>query len=117
MNGASQDKSEPDARGAGRPSLRDEHALMMREVTSRAHAVTSEADEGRWPKPELRELLNYLHLEVLRQFLDEEWLLFRVVRHAPEELARLRRDHLELRLAIEVLDQAAATNDGAAGWS
>jgi uncharacterized protein (DUF2249 family) len=89
----------------------------MREVTTRAQAVTSEADEGRWPQPQLRELLNYLHLEVLRQLVDEEWLLFRVVRHAPDELARLRRDHLELRLAIEVLDQAAATGGGTEGLS
>lgn len=103
-----------DARTA---SLKNEHALLMREVTARAQAVTSAADEGRWPKTQLRELLNYLHLEVLRQVVEEEWLLFRVVRHAREDLARLRREHLELRLAIEIIDQAAATGGEPGGLS
>jgi uncharacterized protein (DUF2249 family) len=35
-------------------------------------------------------------------------LLFGSGCHAPEELARLRRDHLELRLAIDMLARAAA---------
>ena len=103
------------AQDAHTASLKDQHALLMREVIARARAVTSAADEGRWPKAQLHELLNYLHLEVLRQVVEEEWLLFRAVRHASEDLARLRREHLELRLAIEVLDQAAATGGRAAG--
>ena len=97
-------------------SLREEHALLMREVTARGETVLREADEGRWPQHELRELLNYLHLEVLRQVTDSEWLLFRAAHRSPDELARLRRDHLELRLAIDVLTQAAATG-GADGLS
>jgi uncharacterized protein (DUF2249 family) len=94
-------------------SLRDEHELLMHEVNSRAEMVLREADEGRWPEHQLRELLNYLHLEVLRQVTDSEWLLFRTAYQAPDELARLRRDHLELRLAIDALTQAAATGGGA----
>jgi uncharacterized protein (DUF2249 family) len=104
-------------RDAAKQSLKDEHALLMREVTARAEAVISAADQDRWPQQQLRELLNYLHLEILRQVTEEEWLLFRVVRHAPDQLARLRHDHLELRLAIEVLDQAAATAGGYKGLS
>jgi hypothetical protein len=100
--------------GASVPAtLHDEHALLIREVTSRALAVLSEADEGRWPQQQLQELLNYLRLEVLQQIVDEEWLLFRAAHHAPLELARLRRDHLELRLAIDVLAQAAAAGESA----
>ncbi|PZS12891.1 MAG: hypothetical protein DLM57_17935 [Pseudonocardiales bacterium] len=117
MSDTSQGNSELEGPSAARASLKDEHALMLGDVTSRAQAVTSNADEGRWPQPELRELLNYLHLEVLRQLVDEEWLLFRVVRHAPEQLEQLRRDHLELRLAIELLDQAAATGGSTEGLS
>jgi uncharacterized protein (DUF2249 family) len=98
-------------------TLRQEHALLMREVNTRAEMVLREADEGRWPQSELRELLNYLHLEVLRQVTDTEWLLFRTAHRAPDELARLRRDHLELRLAIDVLTQAAATGGSADGPS
>lgn len=98
-------------------SLREEHALLMREVTARAQAVITGVGEDRWPESQLRELLNYLHLEVLRQVLEEEWLLFRAVRPASDQLARLRRDHLELRVAVEVLDQAAATAGSAEGMS
>jgi uncharacterized protein (DUF2249 family)/hemerythrin-like domain-containing protein len=112
--GAADNQQAQDARTA---SLKDEHALLMREVTARALAVTSAANEGRWPETQLRELLNYLHLEVLRQVVEEEWLLFRVVRHASEDLARLRREHLELRLSIEVLDQATATSGRHGGLS
>src|SRR4051794_19356650 len=107
----------PQAQDARTASLKDEHALLMREVGARAEAVTSVADHGRWPEAPLRELLNYLHLEVLRQVVEEEWLLFRVVRHAAEDLARLRHEHLELRMAIEVLDQAAATGGEPSGLS
>lgn len=112
--GTHENRQAQDARTA---SLKDEHALLMREVTARAQAVTSAADEGHWPETQLRELLNYLHLEVLRQVVEEEWLLFRAVRHASEDLARLRREHLELRLAIEVLDQAVATGSKPGGLS
>ena len=100
-----------------RTLLKDEHALLLREVTTRAHAVTAEADQGRWPQPQLRELLNYLHLEILRQVVEEEWLLFRAVRHATDDLARLRHEHHGLRAAIEVLDLAAATADSSEGLS
>ncbi len=110
MSDTAQDNTQnPQTQGASTASLRDEHALLMRDVRLRAQAVISNADEGRWPELELRELLNYLHLEVLRQVVEEEWLLFRLIRHASDELARMRREHLELRLAIEELDQAAAT--------
>lgn len=91
------------------PTLSDEHALLLREVTSRAEAVLREADEDRWPERQLRALVDYLHLEVLQQVVDEEWLVFRLAHHAADELARLRREHLELRQAIDALAQAATT--------
>lgn len=93
---------------AAASSLSEEHAALGREVTTRAEAVLRKADEGHWPQSELPALVDYLHLEVLRQVVDEEWLLFRAARHAPDELARLRRDHLELRLIVEALAQAQA---------
>jgi uncharacterized protein (DUF2249 family) len=117
MSDAGNARSDTEERGASKVSLHDEHAMLVREVTMRAQAVTAEADQGSWPQAQLRELLNYLHLEVLRQLVDEEWLLFRVVRHAPGELDRLSRDHLEIRLAIEVLDQAAANGGSPDGLS
>jgi uncharacterized protein (DUF2249 family) len=48
---------------------------------------------------------------------DEEWLLFRAAHHTPDELALLRREHLELHLAVEELAEAAATRGQAGGWS
>jgi uncharacterized protein (DUF2249 family) len=88
-------------------TLAEEHAQLLSEVSARAEALLREVGEGRWPILPLRELVDYLHLELLQQVVDEEWLLFRSAYHAPDELARLRRDHLELRLAIDVLAQAA----------
>jgi uncharacterized protein (DUF2249 family) len=93
---------------AGATTLAEEHAQLLSEVSARADVLVREAAEDRWPILPLRELVDYLHLEVLQQVVDEEWLLFRSAYHAPEELAQLRREHLELRLAIDVLAQAAA---------
>lgn len=47
--------------------------------------------------------------EVLRQIVDEEWLLFCDSHHDPQNLVQLRREHQELRRLIEVLDNAAAS--------
>lgn len=118
MNDDAHDTTEPDrpedvdaAVTGAASTLSDEHALLLREVSARAEALLREADAGRWPEQQLRSLVNYLHLEVLQQVVDEEWLLYRSAYHAPDDLARLRRDHLELRLAIEVLARAAAGGD------
>lgn len=88
-------------------TLHEEHALLRREISARANAVLDVADTGRWPQQELHELVNYLQLEVLRQVVDEEWLLFRNAREAPDELTALRAEHLALRSSIEALTQAA----------
>ena len=89
-------------------SLIDEHASLRRAVTLRAEPVLRASKHGDWPAQPLIELVNYLQLEVLRQITDEEWLLFRNARTGPDELSRLRRDHLELRLIVDRLTQAAA---------
>jgi uncharacterized protein (DUF2249 family) len=89
-------------------TLAAEHQKLLSEVSDRAGVVLRETLKDRWPRLALRELVDYLHLEVLQQVVDEEWLLFGSAYYAPEDLARLRRDHLELRLAIDVLAQAAA---------
>ncbi|HEY7008756.1 MAG TPA: hemerythrin domain-containing protein [Jatrophihabitantaceae bacterium] len=88
-------------------SLVDEHTVLRHAVHARAEPVVRAADAGNWPAAELTELVNYLQLEVLRQIADEEWLLFRTARAASDELAALRRDHLELRLSVDRLTEAA----------
>jgi uncharacterized protein (DUF2249 family) len=92
-------------------TLSGEHALLLGQVTARVDATVREIENGRWPTNELRELVNYLHLEVLRQIVDEEWLLFRTSRSTPEGLDRLRRDHLELRLTIDLLTHATMSRE------
>jgi len=87
-------------------SLVEEHAVLRQAVHARADPVIRAAATGTWPVTELNELVNYLQVEVLRQIADEEWLLFRAARSASDELAALRRDHLELRLAIDRLTEA-----------
>jgi uncharacterized protein (DUF2249 family) len=89
--------------------LSDEHALLITKITGRIDATRRAIEDTRWPDNELRELVNYLHLEVLRQIVDEEWLLFRTSRSEPEGLDRLRRDHLDLRLTVDLLTQAATS--------
>jgi uncharacterized protein (DUF2249 family) len=90
-------------------SLAEEHGVLRQAVHSRAEPVVRAAEAGTWPATELTELVNYLQLEVLRQIADEEWLLFRNARRASDEFAALRRDHLELRLSVDRLTDAATT--------
>lgn len=92
-------------------TLTGEHALLLAAVTARASAVLDGADDDRWPQEDLQELLDYLHLEVLRQIVDEEWLLFRNRHNDAEQVAKLYRDHVQLRSQIEVLADAAGTLD------
>lgn len=88
-------------------TLTGEHALLLGAATSRANAVLADADQDRWPTDALAQFLDYLHLEVLRQIVDEEWLLFRNSHHDPQRLSELRADHQELRRLIDDLSEAA----------
>ncbi len=92
----------------GQPlTLAEEHALLLEQVTVRAEHVLAALDGGRWPAPELRALAGYLRAEVLRQAADQEW---RFPAHQPgEDFARLVREHVRLRAATEVLEQAASS--------
>jgi uncharacterized protein (DUF2249 family) len=87
-------------------TLTAEHALLLEEVTKRTTDVLSETARGNWPQTELTSLLDYLHLEVLRQVVDEEWLMFGHFHHDEDNLAQLRREHLELRRVIALLADA-----------
>jgi uncharacterized protein (DUF2249 family)/hemerythrin-like domain-containing protein len=90
-------------------SLTGEHGVLRREVTARADQVLRAADAGSWPTDELRAFVDYLQLEVVRQISDEDWQIYRAARHAGEQFAQLRSQHLELRLSIDDLTQAAVS--------
>lgn len=94
-------------------TLSDEHTLLLGQVSVRADDVVTAAAEGRWPRRELRALLDYLRAEVLRQATDEESLLF-PARPAEPGVARLRWDHLKLRRAADALADAV---DGGREWT
>ena len=87
--------------------------LLLEQVAIRAEDVLAVAAQNRWPARELRRLLGYLRVEVLRQAEDEEMLLFASL-GASAGRGRLGRDHARLREAIEALERAAA-GDGT--WS
>lgn len=89
-------------------TLPDQHDYLLNEVSVRATALLAHADDGDWPDAELYQLLDYLHLEVLRQINDEEWLLFRNYHQDPKDLTPLRQDHLALRELIDTLTAAAS---------
>ena len=97
----------PEAGTGSVESLAEEHQLLVSEVATRAQAVLGRIRGGTWPTAELRALVDYLQVEVLRQLVDEEWLLYRDARHATAELNQLRSDHLDLRMTIDRLTQAA----------
>lgn len=99
------------SRPAPQPTLVAEHALLMSAVTALANEVLGETDRNRWPGDSLHQFLDYLHLEVLRQVVDEEWLLFRSSHHAPQQLAHLRDDHVALRQLVDDLNQVATDDD------
>ena len=88
-------------------TLAAEHAGLLREVTTRCKAVTSAIGPDHWPANELHRLLDYLHVEVLQQVVDEEWLLFRDWHHATDALQQLRAEHARLRRIVEKLTDAA----------
>ncbi|MEO9238160.1 MAG: DUF2249 domain-containing protein, partial [Jatrophihabitantaceae bacterium] len=83
----------------------------MADLDARADSVLSVLAGGGWPTEELHRLLDYLHVEVLRQIVDEEWLLFRTSHHQPHVLASLRQDHRQLRAAIDELTAAEHSPD------
>lgn len=93
-------------------TLAEEHALLLCQVAARIEDLLTAAEE-RWPRHELRALVGYLRTEVMRQALDEEWLLF-PNRSVPPGLDELHRDHQSLRHCTETLAQAAS---GAPGWT
>jgi uncharacterized protein (DUF2249 family)/ElaB/YqjD/DUF883 family membrane-anchored ribosome-binding protein len=103
-------EDDPQLLAVSAPStLTGEHALLLDEVTARAADLLAEADQDRWPQGELQYLLDYLHLEVLRQVVDEEWLLFRNAHNDSQKVSQLRQDHQELRRVIEGLANSAAS--------
>lgn len=91
-----------------RHRLAAEHELLLRDVVARADDVLARLDAARWPEHELAELIRYFQTEVIRQTRMEEQLLFaRRGGSSDAEFARLARDHVRIRYALEALTDAA----------
>jgi uncharacterized protein (DUF2249 family) len=89
-----------------RPTLADEHDLLLLQVAARAEVLLAALEKPAWPNTELAALLDYLRAEVLHQIHDEEALLIADRLDEPAA-ARLISDHVELRTAVELLAEAA----------
>ena len=98
--------SAPGSAGPPGITLADEHALLLQQVAVRTEELLTAAEQGRWPGPELKILVDYLRVEVLRQVVDEELLL--IANHdSYEGFAGLLHDHVRLRVLVELLAEAA----------
>ncbi|HEY6746267.1 MAG TPA: hemerythrin domain-containing protein [Mycobacteriales bacterium] len=91
-------------------TLFEEHGLLLRQVAVRAEELLAVTAGGGWPARELQALLTYMRVEVLRQAVDEERLLFPCCPPSAA-LDRLGRDHTILHLMTEML-ATAATGEG-----
>jgi uncharacterized protein (DUF2249 family) len=95
-------------------TLADEHDLLLLQVAARADAVLSLLESPAWPRAELAALLDYLRAEVLHQVCDEEALLIAGRLEEPAAAA-LIEDHVRLRIAVELLAEAAEERPGRSG--
>lgn len=96
------------------PLLIDEHAVLVEQIAARQEHVRAGLQAGDWPRTELRQLLDYLHYELLDQTVHEERLLFPLAGGcADTRVQELVAEHLALRRATEQLaDAAAPRNEG-----
>jgi uncharacterized protein (DUF2249 family) len=88
-------------------ALEHRHAQLLTEILARADDVTRQTDAGSWPCAELDRLLNYLHLQLLGQIADEQWLLFRHLHRDRPALTAALQGHEELRDQVTFLADAA----------
>ncbi|HST64019.1 MAG TPA: hemerythrin domain-containing protein [Mycobacteriales bacterium] len=99
-----------DATPDDRPlTLSEEHGLLLRQVAVRAEELLAVTADGGWPAQELQALLTYMRVEVLRQAVDEERLLFPSYARSAA-LERLGRDHTVLHLLTETLATSATAD-------
>lgn len=84
-------------------ALTNAHATMLQQLAARTGALCSAVADGHQPLGELALLLGYLHGEVLVHAAAEERQDFRT---GDPRFVALRRDHLRLRAAVEVLTRA-----------
>jgi uncharacterized protein (DUF2249 family) len=89
-----------------RYTLADEHDRLLLQVAARAELLLTALEKPGWPDAEMNALLDYLRAEVLRQVCDEEALLIAGMLNEPPAAA-LIEDHVRLRIAVELLTEAA----------
>jgi hypothetical protein len=95
--------SEPDSL-----TLVGEHALLLQGVHRRVWPVLALIDAGTWPTAELRTLVGFLRVALLRQASDEEALLYPGGAATP--FAELTAEHGRLHALTERLAHANVTH-------
>lgn len=90
-----------------RLTLRDQHALLLQQVASRAEEVLAACDAGQWPDSQVQHLVAYLRAELLVHAAEEERSLF------PGDLTtpgfdQLGLDHARLHELTEAIAATAA---------
>ncbi|TFV63945.1 DUF2249 domain-containing protein [Geodermatophilus sp. DF01-2] len=85
--------------------LADEHAILLQQVEAHEDRILTVLRDGRWPRRELRELVDYLRYELLDQAAHEERLLFPLATggFGSAQVEVLMRDHVALRDAADRL--------------
>src|SRR5690242_3125915 len=96
----------PDCTYGSRSILTAQHTRLLADVAVRVNDLVRVTEVGEWPALELRSLVRYLRSDVLPQAAREEHGCY--VGASPAQIAQLKRDHVRLRAATEVLAQAAA---------
>ena len=93
--------------------LANEHDRLRAEADERRRRVLDTLSAGRWPEAETRALVDFLRYEVLDQAVHEERVLFPLVPRGFDDprIRRLVAEHVALREATDVLDDAVRTGD------
>jgi len=91
--------------------LADVHAQLRAEIGERRQQVLDAVAAGRWPEAETRALVDFLRYEVLDQAVHEERALFPLAPRGFDDprIRRLVSEHVALREATDVLDEAVRT--------
>lgn len=106
------DSSDSNRQETAAQTLADSHIALQWQVAARVDEVLAALHEGRWPRPELDRLVDYLVYELLDQASLEDWLLLadEPTVDVSDRSERLDGDHVRLRAAVSAVARCAAAS-------